>query len=250
MRSPEQSGSIHYVIASASEILSAAAGLGGGQGMLSQAELAKAARFRDTRDTDGYVAAHVLFRVMAARSLGLTPDQGRNLEPRLHCQHCAGPHGKPSIEGTNLSLSRVRDVVMVASASAGAPIGADHEAIPRELPEDFDDFALSPAEGRQLASGDVEARLRVWVAKEAALKATGHGLLITPSKLHLGQRGPHPSAEPLPEWSATIESPGLREAHGLQIAWVPAPSGHTAALAAFGRPSISRLDVRSAFEGP
>jgi 4'-phosphopantetheinyl transferase len=244
-----KSGSIEYVITSAADVLSAAARFGGAQAMLSNEELAKAERFRDPQDAGGYAAAHILFRVMATRALGVATGTARDLELRRYCRSCARPHGKPVIDGTNLSLSRVRNTVMIASTSPGQPIGADLEATPRELPPDFDDFALSPVERRQLASSDVVSRLRLWVAKEAVLKATGHGLATAPSTLHIGQDVPGPYGAPLEDWTAAVDSPDLSEAQGLQIAWVQAPAGYAAALAAFGQPAITRLGVEMGFEG-
>ncbi len=246
-------GSVDYVIAGADEVLSAAARFGGAEALLSDDELAKTARFRSPQDASGYAAAHILFRIMAARTLRVSPRNTRELTLHRSCRSCGGPHGKSVITGANLSLSRVRDSVMVASAWPGQPLGADLEAIPQELHPEFDDFALSPAERQLLAPADVESRLRLWVAKEAALKATGHGLAMTPGALHIEQFHPGPQGTTSAGRVAMVaspglpEAPGLLEAQGLQICWVEAPAQHAAALAVAGQPLITRLEVQIVF---
>ncbi|MHA7271102.1 4'-phosphopantetheinyl transferase family protein [Arthrobacter sp. HLT1-20] len=237
---------VDYVLASAAKVLDAAAAFGGARVLLSDAELAAAERFRNPADSNGYAGAHILFRVMAAWALHLDLGGARDLPVSSECRSCGGPHGKPVISGVALSLSRVRDNVMVASAESGQLLGADLEAMVPELHADFDDFALSPKEQLLLAPADVESRLRLWVAKEAALKASGHGLAVAPGTLHLEPCVPRPAAA---GWDAVVTSPELKETHGLRIAWVPAISHHLAALAVGGDPVITRRGVPEIFAG-
>ncbi|PYI65159.1 hypothetical protein CVV68_19275 [Arthrobacter livingstonensis] len=244
-----KAGPVEYVMAGAQEVLSHAARFGGPGELLSHAELAAAARFRNPADGRGYAAGHILFRVMAARALGGTPRTARGLAIHRHCRNCGGAHGKPGIDATNLSLSRARDTVMVASAAPNRPLGADVEAFPRQLHSSFDSFALSPEEREALAHTDVESRIRLWVAKEAALKATGHGLAVEPCALHIGPPAPDHHGTRAGSWAAAVESPALRETHGLNIAWVPAGGNHAAALATSAQPDIKELDVQEVFQG-
>lgn len=145
------------------------------------------------------------------------------------------------IDGTSLSLSKAGGTVMVAAGLPGHPLGADLEAVPRELHAGFDGYALSPGERRTLENSDVESRIRLWVAKEAALKVNGHGLAVDPWTLHLLPAPLDPWAPA--GWATTVESPGRGGLHGLDIAWVPAPPGFAAAIASATQPVIHRLDV-------
>ncbi len=73
-------------------------------------------------------------------------------------------------------------------------------------------------------------RIRLWVAKEAALKASGLGLALDPSSVRLVPAGVGDTAG-----SAGIlraECAGYPGVHGLRIAPVPAPEGYAAAVAA------------------
>ncbi|MDJ0314391.1 4'-phosphopantetheinyl transferase superfamily protein [Arthrobacter sp. H35-D1] len=241
---------MEYVITSAQKVLAQAARFGGPRELLSQPEMAASERFRNPADGLGYAAAHIVFRVMAARALGGNLRNVRGLAAHRLCRSCGGPHGKPVIEGSNLSLSRVRDMVLVASAATGQPLGADLEAFPRQLHSGFDAFALSPVEREALSHTDVESRIRLWVAKEAALKATGHGLAVEPDALCLGGLPPPaPHGTTASCWAAVVDSPLLGETHGMEIAWVPAGDNHAAALATSGQPAIREMDIREVFQG-
>jgi 4'-phosphopantetheinyl transferase len=245
---------VDFVITKAARVLGHAAQFGGPRALLSRHELEAAGRFRNPADANGYVGAHLLFRLMAARALGSSPDMAGGLSIRRKCHSCGGPHGKPAIAGTSLSLSRAGETVMVASGPPGVPLGADLEAVPPSLHAGFDTFTLSPGERQALGGSDVVSRLKLWVAKEAALKAGGHGLSVDPGRLHLGM--PRPPGTTPAGWSASIDSSGLlgapeaRELHGLAVAWVTAPAGFAAALATKGHPQIRAVDVGTACGGP
>lgn len=232
---------IDFVITSAQRVLAHAARWGGAAALLPRAELDAADRYRNPSDGRAYIGAHVLFRSMAARALGIPMDESAGLLVRRLCRSCGGPHGKPMIDGTSLSLSRSGETVLVASGPAGTPLGADLEAVPARMHAGFDNFSLSPGEQAVLACSDVESRIRLWVAKEAALKVHGHGLTVEPRRLHLGPGRPGRST---PDgWSAEVVAPLLGGLHGLNIAWLRAPAGLTAALAATAKTSIRELDL-------
>lgn len=256
-------GAVEYVVATAQQVgdalrptgVSGSRGIPGDPGipgvpfgmdtLLSAGEKAAAARFRNDADRNGYRTAHVLFRLMAARYLNLSPGDGAHLRVLRRCRSCGGDHGKPGIEGVDLSLSRSADVVMVAASPAGQPIGADIERIPGEVFAGFDAYALAPSESRPLADTDAAARIRLWVAKEAALKTTGHGLAIEPAALEV--RTPHTEAPRFGTtcgWAtAAVRSPAHAGHDGMKITWVPSAAGHESALAGRTIPAVRQVGL-------
>jgi 4'-phosphopantetheinyl transferase len=97
------------------------------------------------------------------------------------CVICGEPHGKPVVEGSpvQFNLSHTGDTALIAVSSV--PVGADIESArdhrnPLRLGQRF----YSPAEAEWVGAGgpdEVTPRfLRLWVRKEAVLKATGEGL--------------------------------------------------------------------------
>jgi len=96
------------------------------------------------------------------------------------CIHCGEPHGKPVIEGSpvHINLSHAGDTVLIGISSL--PVGVDVES-----DRGGDSLALSrrfysAAEAEWVSeTGPTEAVdrfLRLWVRKEAVLKATSEGL--------------------------------------------------------------------------
>ena len=225
-------------------IAAAAGGLGGLDALLSGGERDAALRFRRAPDRLDYAASHALFRLLAAWQLGLGPESAAILEVRRTCAGCGSTkHGKPAIDGAGLSLSRSHGMVMAAAGPAGCALGVDIEKVPTAVFAGFDDFAVAPTEGNGPGSagftdaGFTESgfsdgdRIRLWVLKEALLKAAGLGLAIDPSAVRLvpagdgGMLGAH--------------SPGNPAVDGLLACAVPAPCGYAAAVAAGSFPAGS-----------
>ena len=146
---------------------------------------------------------------------------------------------------------------MAASAPEGATLGADIERVPAEVFAGFDDFVLAPEErtrpdgpelaGSELAdsgltdAGPIAAeltdaelsdagRIRLWVAKEAALTASGLGLALDPSSVRLVPADVRDTAGFAGILRA--ECAGYPVVHGLRVTPVPAPEGYAAAVAA------------------
>jgi len=194
---------------------------------ISPEERVASLRFRRAEDRLDYAASHALFRLLAAWRLGRAPEDAAVLEVRRTCAGCGGTdHGKPSVGGVALSMSRSHGTVMAAAGPAGAGLGADIERVPAEVFAGFDDFALAPEEqpapdGSELTDA---GRIRLWVAKEAVLKAAGLGLAVDPSSVLLVPAG---SAGTL-----RADSKGNPAVHGLLVVPVPAPGGYAAAVAA------------------
>jgi 4'-phosphopantetheinyl transferase len=124
--------------------------------------------------------ARGLMRLVASKYLGCRPiDVPIKPAP---CIYCGEPHGKPLIDGSSahINLSHAGNTVLIGISSL--PVGVDVESETRKT----ESLALSrrfysPAEAEWVSeTGPAEARrrfVRLWVRKEALLKATGEGLL-------------------------------------------------------------------------
>ena len=256
-----EAAGIEYVAVPSAAVQEAAAlaGLGGYGGLfgglgayLSPRERDASLRFKRPADRLDFPASHALFRLLAARRLGLPAADAAGLDVRRMCAGCgATDHGKPSIEGVALSMSRSHGTVMAAAAPAGTSLGADIEKVPAQVFAGFDDFALTPEErsgpdGAGLTGsgpagpGLTDAgRIRLWVAKEAALKAAGVGLAVDPSCVRLVPTGTGGTLR--------TECAGNPAVHGLLVTRVPAPDGYAAAIAAPGQLSTRAVSLAEIF---
>ncbi|MEN3539908.1 4'-phosphopantetheinyl transferase superfamily protein [Microbispora sp. ZYX-F-249] len=165
---------------------------------LSVAELERAARFRRDQDRRRFLTGARLLRLAAGARLGISPG---NVVVDRTCPDCDKHHGRPSIRagGTVLhaSVSHSGDRVAVALTSE-APLGVDvEELVPAGSVEDLVQCALTPRERDVVLAlpehEQYEAFVRIWVCKEAALKATGHGLRISPDLVEFDLTGDPPT---------------------------------------------------------
>lgn len=149
------------------------------------------------------------------------------------CPRCGGPHGRPVVVPglmmPHVSLAAAGPLVAVAVTDAG-PVGVDVERVLRAGSPGFLDVALHPDE--DLPDGP-EAAARLWVRKEAVLKAAGVGLLVDPADVLLS--APEEPARLLdwPRRPAGVDRAYLplpRPADVL-LADVEAPAGYAAAVA-------------------
>lgn len=107
-----------------------------------------------------------------------------------------GPQGKPWLAGggPSFSLSHSQERLLVAVAETGEDLGVDVElpAIPRRL-DAAQRFSARPEEAVVLEAlaepAKTRAVLRLWTAKEAALKAIGTGLTQSMKCLALAPEG-------------------------------------------------------------
>lgn len=166
-------------------------------------------RFPSEVDRDRYATAHALLRAAVARWTGTSRQA---LVFGATCRRCGGPHGQPQLlspsgQGLHVSLSRSGPEAMVAVTRLG-PVGVDGGEPVGDDFEGFDGVALSPPERRaieQLAPAErSRGRGILWARKEAVLKATGHGLLISPDLVEVS---PPFAAPRLVHWHADDESP-------------------------------------------
>jgi 4'-phosphopantetheinyl transferase len=134
-------------------------------------EHSRAATFRRTDDRDRYIASHVAFREVVGAVLHKLPADVRWSMGRNHKPQVAG-----STLGVNLSHSGDRAAVALAW---GREVGVDIEQVCAVDELELAAVALSPAEQRALLDyqdGRRDAFYRVWVGKEALVKARGDGL--------------------------------------------------------------------------
>ena len=171
----------------------------GADRLLSDAELARAARHTRPLDRDRFVAGRAALRLVLAR-YGSEAPAGLALQ--------VTPQGKPFLPGgPPFSLSRSGGVALLG-VGRDRELGVDLERV-REIPEAAGIAARLFGERERAAwraaGGDRgEAFLRIWTRKEALLKALGLGLA--------GAQGAPP--------------PEAAELHDLDVA-----PGHLAALA-------------------
>jgi len=201
----------------------------GGYPVLLGTEADLAGRYQHPEDAAAFLASRALLRLLAARLLAVPAAEAATLEVTRYCRSCGGTdHGKPQVAGLEVSLSRTRTLVLAAAGPAGIRLGADVERLPEHVFDGFDETVLSPAERRRAGRGRAGTvdRMRLWTAKEAALKATGHGLAVEPVLLTVEPAG---GADRLS--AARTACPAVPELDGLHIGWIPAGEHHVAALA-------------------
>ncbi|VXB96773.1 putative enzyme [Arthrobacter sp. 9AX] len=169
--------------------------------ILDDAELARANTFRSPALRRRFVAGRIVLRLHIS---GLTGDSPGSLELDYVCPSCRNRtgHGVPGYRVPSLarplrvSLSRSGDwCVLAASLDEGvAGIGVDLEATPSAGFDGFQSVAMTAHERGKLAGVPAPLRsgfmTRLWVRKEAVLKALGTGLALDPATVDVS--GPVP----------------------------------------------------------
>ncbi len=187
--------------------------------VLSAAERERAAAFRRAADRELYVAAHAGLRWFVAPFVGVAPEA---LEMgAAPCPQCGGPHGRPVLpQAPDLHVSLTHATGLAAVAVAASPVGIDVEPLARPA-ADLDPLVpqLHPDERRAIAAAGHPhgALLRLWVRKEAAMKARGLGL-----------------AEPLDAHSTAWPGPRGTTTDGLAVVDLDVGPDHVAAVAVHG----------------
>lgn len=138
--------------------------------ILSASESERAARFVVPGLGETWAAAHVLVREVLGRA---------TLTPADEVRVWLGEHGKPLTGEVEFSLSHTGTLVLIGLG--GLPLGVDVEALPSERTATQIGGYLHPRETAELLAlapdRRPEAFARLWVRKEAMLKAIGTGLL-------------------------------------------------------------------------
>lgn len=141
--------------------------------LLSPEEAARSRRLAIPAVRERFVLRHGILRETLGEMLGAAPAD-------LHFTH--GPDGKPALAGGDVgfNLSKSGDGLLIAMAR-GATLGCDLEQLrPNAEAQAIAARWFSASERAGLASCDGDAFdrafLRLWVRKEALLKAVGTGL--------------------------------------------------------------------------
>lgn len=200
------------------------AGAAGDQALLSPDERKAADRFRLESAKDAFVASRVAQRRVIGRYLGCPADA---LIVARDCRHCGKDHGRPYVAGApvDFSVSHSAGWLLVAVV-AGGLVGVDLELVSgSRAVDELANRVLGPAEQKQFLMVPRDERpgwfIWAWARKEAALKLTGHGIVVPLSRLDI--TGPTAVVSPPPAgWPATP----------IHLRDVPATPGLRAALAA------------------
>ena len=159
---------------------------------LGLAEQQHAAQLPTSTAAVSYLSTQALMRAMAAARLDVPSSAASEIEVNRSCTLCTSgkKHGKPRIAGVNFNMSQVNPLVVGAfSRNASAVLGVDVETLDARLFSGFARLALSNEE-RTFYERVAQERpapvlhllsVALWTAKEAVLKATGHGLSVVPS---------------------------------------------------------------------
>lgn len=161
--------------------------------LLEPAQRVRVARLRHDPDRARSVTANALLRLAIGRWTGRSAADVRVAQ---HCRRCGcvTDHGRPILrdDGPTLqvSISHSADRVVVAACQRG-PVGVDVELVEAARFDGFEDAALDVVEQADLASVQPSARsewtTRAWTRKEALLKATGHGLNVSPARIRVNK---------------------------------------------------------------
>ncbi len=187
------------------------------------------------RDRDRYLTAHALMRLVLAQRTGIEPALQRFTRT---CRICGGPHGKPKLVPAgewqdvtipHVSLSYAGNRVLVALSDADE-LGVDVERWAATAFPGFSALALTEPEAAELLTFRSEDRTAAktvwWVRKEAALKATGHGLRVDTASLRVTPPDQPPR---LVEWNdSEVAAPTL------SMADLPVEGQYAAAVAVLG----------------
>lgn len=159
---------------------------------LGLAEQQHAAQLPTSTAAVSYLSTQALMRAMAAARLDVPSSAASEIEVDRSCTLCTSgkKHGKPRIAGVNFNMSQVNPLVVGAfSRNSSTVLGVDVETLDARLFSGFARLALSNEE-RTFYERVAQERpapvlhllsVALWTAKEAVLKATGHGLSVVPS---------------------------------------------------------------------
>ena len=217
-------------------------------GLLDETERRRWTAYRRLEDRERFLVGCALAKAALARYTGRSPADVRFDRT---CAACGEPHGKPAIAGggPGHSVAHSGDLIAVAVAAAGAPVGVDVEQAEerRHLlggdgdPEALARLVLSEAEQAALAAvpahGRARAFLVAWTRKEAVTKATGDGMSAAFSEVVVAADGgpPRVTAWPYP-----------RSPREVSLLDLDAADGYVAALAVIGRCDAARARDGSA----
>jgi 4'-phosphopantetheinyl transferase len=192
--------------------------------VLDTSELQRARRFMRDSDRRRFVTARACLRSLVGSYQGLDPREVR---------FSYGQHGKPTVacgsHATDLSfnVSHAQDLILYAFVQ-GRAVGVDCEYVRHDIeveklmPLVFSSRELD-AVGKRSSEDSRDTFFRTWVAKEAYVKATGLGLSLDLTKIHIEWHKP--------ELEGTLEVTGKPEERARwSLRMLPAPPGYQASL--------------------
>lgn len=146
---------------------------------LSKEEKARAARFLDHDLSRRFAAGRIALRLIIEHTTGRDPSQ---------IVFQTNQWGRPELAGGPFFNLSHTGSLAVAAVDDKAPVGVDLELAGRLIRESWLEGFLSVEERIQIESGlgGQASLLRLWVRKEAVLKAYGRGLLHPASEVHVG----------------------------------------------------------------
>ena len=155
--------------------------------LLDAGERERLSRLYREEDRALFLAAHALARIVLSAHMRMDP---RAIRLSNICRYCGAQHGKPQIDPPSpldfsISHSGQRAVIAVA---AGAAVGVDVEFV-TPLWDDSALVSMMLSNSEKLIVDGFQGRARhealsrYWTRKEAILKATGHGLAISPASI-------------------------------------------------------------------
>lgn len=198
--------------------------------VLDPVERTRLSAFARSADRDRYATACWLVRTLVGRASGTAPAA---VPVDRTCRTCGADHGRPRVTAplaVSVTHAGARVGVAVAHGSTpvldGAGIGIDVSA-PSERATVVDVAGSIVAPSERFWARSADDLVRLWVAKEAVLKAAGVGLSIDPSSVTLSRSG-------LVGWPLAVD-PG-----SVHVVTLDPGDDHVGALAWIG-PAAPRL---------
>ncbi|EOW9527132.1 4'-phosphopantetheinyl transferase superfamily protein [Bacillus cytotoxicus] len=182
--------------------------------LLDEEERKKANSFHHAADRARFVIGCVISRLVLRKHLAVSPLQ---VPIDRTCPVCKLAHGRPQLPDgmPQLSVSHSGEYVVVAF-TASAPVGIDIEQITPNI--DVMNMAtgvLTDTEMMHVMQLPDEKKiagfLTYWTRKEAVLKATGEGLMISPTHLTVSAPNDAPKLLVFKEKSLLLENTVMRE---------------------------------------
>ena len=220
----------HCVDIWVADLLAERANLAKHKSLLSKTELVKFEQFKNIKQAEYYAVVRALQRQILAKYLSIDPKS---------IQYAKGLHGKPELVEPKLffNISHSADRLLVA-VSAGNELGVDIELLKeRSNLQLLVDRCFADEEQQYWSAvpdtNKLEFFYRLWVAKEAFVKAVGRGIALGMSNCALC----------LPDMSGFCVVP---EEHGEADAWslnfLNVDSAYAAAVVTKG--DIAELTLR------
>jgi 4'-phosphopantetheinyl transferase len=205
--------------------------------LLDDIEQSRYEGYRRDVDKQRFLTGRALIRGVAAAELGVSP---KDVTIDASCFDCGKPHGKPKVDGLEVSISHSGDWVALALTEV-TPVGVDVEEVRDAEVDGLAGIAFSPAEltiFEQVPAADKKAAFfTYWSRKEAVVKATGKGMSVAMSKLTLSGHD-----EPPRVVSSRAPEVDIASVHMVDL---DAGSGYRACVAVFGtdEPKVTERDA-------